>query len=127
MIEGLKELGKTVFLTTHYMDEAQHLADRVAILRDGMLVAEGSTEELGGSPRPAHRGPLPASDGARRRGARAQRVSGHGWSFRATRRASRPSSPRRDVYRLLGWAEGRASSSARSRSAAPASRTSSSS
>jgi ABC-2 type transport system ATP-binding protein len=47
MIEGLKELGKTVFLTTHYMDEAQHLADRVAILRDGRIVAQGSTEELG--------------------------------------------------------------------------------
>jgi ABC-2 type transport system ATP-binding protein len=47
MIEGLKELGKTVFLTTHYMDEAQHLANRVAILRDGHIVAQGSTEELG--------------------------------------------------------------------------------
>jgi ABC-2 type transport system ATP-binding protein len=47
MIEGLKELGKTVFLTTHYMDEAQHLADRVAILRDGQIVAQGRTEELG--------------------------------------------------------------------------------
>src|SRR5215218_9553409 len=47
MIEGLKELGKTIFLTTHYMDEAQHLSDRVAILRSGELVAEGSTEELG--------------------------------------------------------------------------------
>jgi len=47
MIEGLKELGKTVFLTTHYMDEAQHLADRVAILRDGRIVAQGATEELG--------------------------------------------------------------------------------
>lgn len=47
MIEGLKELGKTVFLTTHYMDEAQHLADRVAILRDGRIVAQGRTEELG--------------------------------------------------------------------------------
>jgi ABC-2 type transport system ATP-binding protein len=47
MIEGLKELGKTVFLTTHYMDEAQHLADRVAILRDGRIVAHGRTEELG--------------------------------------------------------------------------------
>ena len=42
MIEGLKELGKTVFLTTHYMDEAQHLADRVAILREGRIVAQGS-------------------------------------------------------------------------------------
>jgi ABC-2 type transport system ATP-binding protein len=47
MIEGLKALGKTVFLTTHYMDEAQHLADRVAILRDGLIVAQGRTEELG--------------------------------------------------------------------------------
>ena len=49
MIEGLKALGKTVFLTTHYMDEAQHLADRVAILRDGRVVAQGRTEELGES------------------------------------------------------------------------------
>ena len=49
MIEGLKALGKTVFLTTHYMDEAQHLADRVAILRAGQIVAPGRTEELGES------------------------------------------------------------------------------
>ena len=47
MIEGLKALGKTVFLTTHYMDEAQHLADRVAILRAGEIVAQGRPEELG--------------------------------------------------------------------------------
>jgi ABC-2 type transport system ATP-binding protein len=47
MIEGLKALGKTVFLTTHYMDEAQQLADRVAILREGRIVAQGRTEELG--------------------------------------------------------------------------------
>jgi ABC-2 type transport system ATP-binding protein len=46
MIEGLKELGKTVFLTTHYMDEAQHLADRVAILRAGEIVGQGSIGEL---------------------------------------------------------------------------------
>ena len=47
MIEGLKALGKTVFLTTHYMDEAQHLADRVAILRAGKVVALGRPGELG--------------------------------------------------------------------------------
>ena len=47
MIEGLKALGKTVFLTTHYMDEAQHLADRVAILRAGKIVALGRPDELG--------------------------------------------------------------------------------
>jgi ABC-2 type transport system ATP-binding protein len=49
MIEGLKALGKTVFLTTHYMDEAQHLADRVAILRGGRIVAQGSTQEIAGT------------------------------------------------------------------------------
>jgi ABC-2 type transport system ATP-binding protein len=47
MIEGLKRLGKTVFLTTHYMDEAQHLADRVAILAEGRIVARGRPSELG--------------------------------------------------------------------------------
>jgi ABC-2 type transport system ATP-binding protein len=47
MIEGLKALGKTVFLTTHYMDEAQHLADRVAILRAGRIIALGRPDELG--------------------------------------------------------------------------------
>jgi ABC-2 type transport system ATP-binding protein len=46
-IDGLRQLGKTVFLTTHYMDEAQHLADRIAILRAGELVAIGSVDEIG--------------------------------------------------------------------------------
>ncbi|HEY3435421.1 MAG TPA: hypothetical protein VGK41_07185, partial [Solirubrobacterales bacterium] len=46
-IAGLRELGKTVFLTTHYMDEAQRLADRVAILSGGQVVARGAPEELG--------------------------------------------------------------------------------
>ena len=46
-IAGLRELGKTVFLTTHYMDEAQRLADRVAILSGGQIVAGGAPEELG--------------------------------------------------------------------------------
>jgi ABC-2 type transport system ATP-binding protein len=48
MIESLKQLGKTVFLTTHYMDEAEHLADRVAILRRGEIVAQGTPDDLGG-------------------------------------------------------------------------------
>ena len=49
MIEGLRDLGTTIFLTTHYMDEAQHLADRVAILRRGEIVAEGTAESLSAS------------------------------------------------------------------------------
>jgi ABC-2 type transport system ATP-binding protein len=47
MIEGLKALGTTIVLTTHYMDEAQHLADEVVILRGGQIVAQGSPEKLG--------------------------------------------------------------------------------
>jgi ABC-2 type transport system ATP-binding protein len=47
-IRSLCELGKTVFLTTHFMDEAQHLADRVAIMSAGEIIASGRPEELGG-------------------------------------------------------------------------------
>jgi len=46
-IRTLKELGKTVVLTTHYLEEAQELADRVAIVKDGRIVAEGPPGELG--------------------------------------------------------------------------------
>ncbi len=46
-IAGLRDLGKTVFLTTHYMDEAQRLADRVAIIAHGEVVARGTPEDLG--------------------------------------------------------------------------------
>ena len=46
-IRSLKALGKTVVLTTHYLDEAQELADRVAIIKDGRILAEGSPSELG--------------------------------------------------------------------------------
>jgi ABC-2 type transport system ATP-binding protein len=46
-IAGLRRLGKTVFLTTHYMDEAQQLADRVAIISGGGIVACGTPEDLG--------------------------------------------------------------------------------
>jgi ABC-2 type transport system ATP-binding protein len=41
-------MGKTILLTTHYMDEAQHLADRIAIIDRGRIVAEGTPETLGG-------------------------------------------------------------------------------
>jgi ABC-2 type transport system ATP-binding protein len=51
MIHGLTGLGKTIFLTTHYMDEAQLLADRVAVIAGGRIVAEGSPRTLGGRQR----------------------------------------------------------------------------
>jgi ABC-2 type transport system ATP-binding protein len=46
-VRALRELGKTVLLTTHYLDEAQALADRVAIIKDGAILAEGRPGELG--------------------------------------------------------------------------------
>jgi len=46
MIRSLRSLGKTVLLTTHYLDEAEQLADRVAVLRDGVIVRIGTPREL---------------------------------------------------------------------------------
>jgi ABC-2 type transport system ATP-binding protein len=48
VIEGLRELGKTVFLTTHYMEEAERLADRIAIIAAGRIIAQGTPRTLGG-------------------------------------------------------------------------------
>ena len=50
-IRGLRSLGKTILLTTHYLDEAEQLADRVAVLRQGEIVASGAPAELTGSVR----------------------------------------------------------------------------
>jgi ABC-2 type transport system ATP-binding protein len=46
-VRSLQELGKTVLLTTHYLDEAQALADRVAIIKEGAILAEGAPGSLG--------------------------------------------------------------------------------
>jgi ABC-2 type transport system ATP-binding protein len=48
MIRSLRSLGKTILLTTHYLDEAEQLSDRVAVLREGEIIREGSPEELTG-------------------------------------------------------------------------------
>jgi ABC-2 type transport system ATP-binding protein len=55
VIAGLRSLGKTVFLTTHYMDEAEHLADRIAVIASGRIVAVGTPQTLGGRQRMAAR------------------------------------------------------------------------
>ena len=46
-MRSLQDLGKTILLTTHYLDEAQALCDRVAIVKDGAILAEGPPGELG--------------------------------------------------------------------------------
>jgi ABC-2 type transport system ATP-binding protein len=105
MIEGLKALGKTVFLTTHYMDEAQHLADRVAILRAGKIVAEGRTEEIAEAIGRstvigfALNGGIGIEDV---RGAVAGEISTSGEVVEIQSRE-----PQRDLYRLLALAEER--------------------
>ncbi len=102
MIEGLKALGKTVFLTTHYMDEAQHLADRVAILREGQIVAQGPMQELGDSLGRRTAISFTASDGIGAEQIRAQlglEATGSGAAVRIE-----TDSPQEDLLRLLSLA-----------------------
>ena len=97
LVEGLTALRKTVLLTTHYLDEAQHLADRIVVLNGGRIVAEGTPETLGGA-RPvttirfslADTGGLPdVGDGPE--------VDGHWVTYRTT-------DPTTLLYTLTGWA-----------------------
>ena len=116
MIDGLRDLGKTVFLTTHYMDEAQALADRVAVIADGRIVAAGTPDELGGrerggNARSASRlppgveaGRAAAGDRRRERPAATERV----------RRSAAPSR-RRVLNELTSWALARADRARRAR------------
>ena len=48
LLSGLRDGGTTVMLTTHYLDEAEHLADRVAVIRDGRVIALDTPADLGG-------------------------------------------------------------------------------
>jgi ABC-2 type transport system ATP-binding protein len=48
MIRSLRSLGKTILLTTHYLDEAEQLADRLAVLREGVIIRKGTPAELTG-------------------------------------------------------------------------------
>jgi ABC-2 type transport system ATP-binding protein len=73
-IENLRRLGKTVLLTTHYLDEAEQLADRIAILRAGRIELAGTTHEVAAraglatrisftTPSALRRGQVPLPDG----------------------------------------------------------------
>jgi ABC-2 type transport system ATP-binding protein len=50
-VRNLRSLGKTILLTTHYLDEAQQLSDRIAVLRAGEIVSSGTPEEVVGTER----------------------------------------------------------------------------
>ena len=64
VIKNLATLGKTVLLTTHYMDEAQYLADRVAVISNGLIVAEGPPATIGNRERARARIRYRLADGA---------------------------------------------------------------
>ncbi len=105
MIEDLRALGKTIVLTTHYMDEAQRLADRVAILRRGELAALGTTADigagLGAETRISFR--LPADI----QRAEVERLLGASLALDEGRTTLRTSAPQQTLHTLTGWAEKR--------------------
>jgi ABC-2 type transport system ATP-binding protein len=95
-IKGLTSLGKTIVLTTHFMDEAQILADRVAIMSEGRIVATGTPDELIGATSTTRvRFRLPGGVAPPERiGAR---TDGSAWELETE-------SPTRTVHDLTGWA-----------------------
>ncbi len=100
MIEGLRALGKTVFLTTHYLDEAEQLADRIAIIAGGRIVAEGTPGSLGGRNRMAATISFTLPDGA-------ELPAGLPVTSDGNRVKLRSESPLADVRALADWALGR--------------------
>jgi len=101
VIEGLRELGKTVLLTTHYMDEAQALADRVAVIAAGEIIATGTPDDLGGRRDAASMisFEVPAGDADGIRAAVAGEWSGANGSL-----SLRTGEPIRSLHELTGWA-----------------------
>ena len=100
VISGLRDLGKTVMLTTHYMDEAQALADRVAVIADGEIIATGTPDDIGGRRDAAtvvsfdH----PGGDADPRASV------GGDWSAANGRMVLRTPDPTRSLNELTGWA-----------------------
>ena len=99
LIAGLRELGKTIFLTTHYMDEAQQLADRVVVLAKGRILADAKPDALGREDAaivsfraPVFHDGMPLPDGAL--------VDREHVRFRTA-------APTRDLAPLISWAAGR--------------------
>ena len=104
VIAGLRDLGKTVFLTTHYMDEAEYLADRIIVVAAGRIVADGTPVTLGGRdampstvtftlPPNTTVSEIPAPL--------------HCWEGRARRVSLETTTPLTDVEKLAAWARHR--------------------
>jgi ABC-2 type transport system ATP-binding protein len=98
IVRNLTALGKTVLLTTHFMDEAQYLADRVAVIASGEIVAEGPPSTIAGRNRMLARVRFSLPDGALDVPALGQEPVGDGaWELRAD-------DPTRPLHALTGWA-----------------------
>ncbi|MGA7280181.1 MAG: ABC transporter ATP-binding protein [Acidimicrobiia bacterium] len=99
ILENLTDLGKTILLTTHYMDEAQHLADRIAVIDRGSIVAEGTPETLGGRADGQTTVRFGLPDGVRPQGLSVVAESLGDGSFQIV-----AGSPTRALYELTSWA-----------------------
>jgi ABC-2 type transport system ATP-binding protein len=98
VVKSLASLGKTVLLTTHYMDEAQYLADRAAVISAGQIVAEGTPDTLGERNLAGARIKYRRPDGAVPPDGLAGPPDPDGFTVIETH------DPVRDLHRLTGWA-----------------------
>ena len=98
MVKNLVALGKTVWLTTHFMDEAQYLADRVAVIANGVIVAEGPPSSIAGRDQMQTTIRFQPRDGAAAPPDLGQVPDGTG-AFRLS-----TDEPTKIVHELTGWA-----------------------
>jgi ABC-2 type transport system ATP-binding protein len=98
-VKGLTALGKTIVLTTHFMDEAQALADRLAIIAEGRIIATGTAAELIGAASTATMITFSLDDGAAPPAELGIRPFGSGWELETDE-------PTAVLHRLTGWAVG---------------------
>jgi ABC-2 type transport system ATP-binding protein len=102
VIAGLRDLGKTVMLTTDTMDEAQELADRVAVIVGGEIIATGTPDDLGGRADAASLVSFDRPGGERDAELRGA-VAGD-WTAANGRLVLRTPDPTRSLNQLTGWA-----------------------
>ena len=98
-VKGLTALGKTIVLTTHFMDEAQALADRLAIIAEGRIIASGTAAELIGQASGATTISFGLDDGAAPPSELGARPAGPRWELETDE-------PTAVLHRLTGWAVG---------------------